>query len=358
MRLTYYLILDKRCNMSCIYCFQGQNHHSYKQFEYVDPKKVASYFPVQDDTIQIVFFGGEPFLRFDYMIEIAKEIRMTNPSPNMELNVTTNGLLLTKERAKTLNDLEIAVSLSHDGPCYEITRRSKDFLFKDPEPFIMINDKKIVCTVSKYNWNYYDIWNYFEEFRSRNGLKDKLSVHLNHLKCKGDNVDTSMMIYQYKPWEDMLDGVFNTLYETIIQDNYDTYEYLTYQILFGKFLRQLQSPKITAYCQNEDVNTNLDILGNIYDCNGELEPVGHISTGAVKLFNHNIFTQRCQNCEILRYCGGGCNKISSDRLKYFCYTQRNEYSRMINLLTKLLDHKNNKGDKNAQSHNFQSQISI
>ena len=159
-----------------------------------------------------------------------------------------------------------------------------------------------------------------------------------------------MMLYEHKPWEDMLDQVFKNLYDTICQNNYDTYEYGSYRLIFGRFLYQLNKDKITAFCENEDTCTNVDVEGNLYDCNSSHIPVGHMSTGPIKLINHNIKTELCQQCSVLRFCGGGCNKSPANKLKYFCYTQKNEYIRMIELLNKFIEFQNKGGKINGGSN--------
>ncbi|TCL76807.1 radical SAM protein with 4Fe4S-binding SPASM domain [Hydrogenispora ethanolica] len=340
--LKYYLIFDRKCNLSCVYCAQGKDKTHCRVCEKIAPKKVAQYFPEPNGVrYKVVFYGGEAFIYFDYMMEIAREIKQRNPFA--ELGVATNGTLLTLERAKLLNEIGITLIMSHDAYAFEETRGVPDFLKYNPEPFLAVNDKKIVSTISVKNWNYYQIWDYFENFRVKHGLTKRIMIKFCHLKDIDGYTDTSLMLYQHKEWEAMLDKAMHNLEITIRDGTFDSYEYDRYQFIIGKIYSRMIKTELAAWCGTEDDFLNIDVEGNLYDCHNCHNPVGHITTGPIKIMNSFKDTEECQRCPILKICGGGCIKAVSEKRKYFCYVMLQEYTKLLNMLQRVVDYKNIQG---------------
>jgi uncharacterized protein len=69
------------------------------------------------EEVQISFFGGEPLLCWDALVAHAEDARAraTQLGKKLKMSVTTNGTLLTEDRARALDALGVYIGLSIDG---------------------------------------------------------------------------------------------------------------------------------------------------------------------------------------------------------------------------------------------------
>ena len=128
-----YFILSERCNLACKYCFVGSDTcgkgiSSVKDMSLDVAEKAIDVFARQleqsdcdytKNESNIIFFGGEPLLKFDvlkYVVQRIKEISKTRPVlRNTNTAIITNGTLLNEDKITALNDMGVAVSISIDG---------------------------------------------------------------------------------------------------------------------------------------------------------------------------------------------------------------------------------------------------
>lgn len=119
--LYHALILPTyQCNLRCWYCIQ---HH---QEMWMDDETVAAIkrrieLKLNDDKIRqlnISWFGGEPLMAYDRLLEITQFAQKTAADLNkvFSASITTNGTLLTRERIDALEDAGItSYQISIDG---------------------------------------------------------------------------------------------------------------------------------------------------------------------------------------------------------------------------------------------------
>ena len=69
---------------------------------------------------------------------------------------------------------------------------------------VALNKFVFISTITKYNWDYYKVWAYFEEFRLKYQLK-RPKVNMMFLKDNCGMTDDSLFVYQNKDFESMLD---------------------------------------------------------------------------------------------------------------------------------------------------------
>ena len=131
------LSLTHNCNLSCQYCYSGRTLK--KDMSFATAQKIVDFameMTPGGQQIELSFFGGEPFLRFDLMKEVigyirAKEREAKGP---VRLGVTSNGLVLTPSILDFLEEESVDLCISIDGPahvhnrnrCYEDGRGSFD----------------------------------------------------------------------------------------------------------------------------------------------------------------------------------------------------------------------------------------
>ena len=128
-----YFILSEHCNLACKYCFVGsdacgQGISSTKDMTPEIAEKALDVCARQleqssEDYTEyesnIIFFGGEPLLKFDVLEYVARRVKELSESRpvlrNTSLAVITNGTLLNEERILKLDAMGVAVSISIDG---------------------------------------------------------------------------------------------------------------------------------------------------------------------------------------------------------------------------------------------------
>jgi len=116
------LFLTQSCNLRCVYCYGEGGEYGHKgnmeektAFQGVDWLIKQS---GKAKKIHVGFFGGEPFLNFPLMQKIVDYARKkTNEvDKNVDFHATTNGTLLDEKQINFLQDQDITVMISFDGP--------------------------------------------------------------------------------------------------------------------------------------------------------------------------------------------------------------------------------------------------
>lgn len=119
---SYELILTENCNMRCKYCFDDTYsdrtscNYNYKMelamipdiLEFIDKTRDENL-----DFVEVVFFGGEPLLNWDFIVEFIKIAKCKPYKFRYSLN--TNLTLLNKEKIDFICENSIGVSVSIDG---------------------------------------------------------------------------------------------------------------------------------------------------------------------------------------------------------------------------------------------------
>jgi len=110
------LVLTHDCNLGCGYCYAGAKLNRPMPAGIVE-RSLDLAFSDDPEALQVSFFGGEPLLCWDRLEAAAVEARRRAEARGARLSmcVTTNGTLLTEERAARLDELGVYVGLSIDG---------------------------------------------------------------------------------------------------------------------------------------------------------------------------------------------------------------------------------------------------
>ena len=95
-----------RCNLSCWYCFQDHRHVDMSDETVEKIKKHIYSYLTQNDIkrFHLSWFGGEPLLKYDIVCELTEYAKNICDDLHiiMDSGITTNSLLLTKERIERL----------------------------------------------------------------------------------------------------------------------------------------------------------------------------------------------------------------------------------------------------------------
>lgn len=129
---TITLFVTQICNLGCIYCYgNGGGYGSGGEMTPEIAEKAIDWLIAQADNIKslnIVFFGGEPFMNFPLMKHIVKYAsgREAEIDKKFTYSITTNATLLDDEKIAFLEDNKVSVLISFDGPD-EIQDRQRPF---------------------------------------------------------------------------------------------------------------------------------------------------------------------------------------------------------------------------------------
>lgn len=116
------VVLNLDCNLACKYCFEGTRKGKlYMSADTAD--MFVDYVRSRDlegkDTINIMFYGGEPLLSMDTIARISEKLLTIAEAREMEYEfcLTSNGTLLTPRNVEKLKSLGlIGASITLDGP--------------------------------------------------------------------------------------------------------------------------------------------------------------------------------------------------------------------------------------------------
>lgn len=134
------LFLTEKCNMRCTYCYLKNKTDDIMSWEIANK---AVNLLIQDDREKsLSFFGGEPLLQSDLLLDIASYVR-ERYGQRISLSVTTNGILLTPSIMEKLNQYNIFVVLSLDGYGEEANKYRKLCKGQNPWPTLENNLNQI-----------------------------------------------------------------------------------------------------------------------------------------------------------------------------------------------------------------------
>jgi len=110
------LVLTHDCNLGCGYCYTGAKFRK-RMSRATAEKALDLAFGDHAEEVQLSYFGGEPTLELDMLLEVAHEARARSERTGKRLvqTVTTNGTLLDRAKIDALYAEEIYLALSIDG---------------------------------------------------------------------------------------------------------------------------------------------------------------------------------------------------------------------------------------------------
>lgn len=126
------LNISELCNFACKYCIQKRSHEG-GGFDHMSELKfnnkimswnIAKYSidkfmnilrKNKNNKAHIMFFGGEPLTNWNVLTTTLDYIDEVYSDINVTYVITTNGSLLTSERAKKLKEHDVVVQISLDG---------------------------------------------------------------------------------------------------------------------------------------------------------------------------------------------------------------------------------------------------
>ena len=106
------------CNLHCAYCYDATAHGGSGLTAEQGRDAIRKAIDASSKGLNLVFHGGEPFLVLDLMEELSSFARhyAAEQGKSLKLSVQTNGTLFSDEAVSFLEDQEVGVGVSVDGP--------------------------------------------------------------------------------------------------------------------------------------------------------------------------------------------------------------------------------------------------
>lgn len=363
-----YFIIDvtKKCNFNCLYCFRNLDDN--RVIEDDKLQDICSYIlnitekrNLKNVTVQI--WGGEPLLALDKIEFVYNFFKNTHITLNIDIE--TNGSLITDKIAKKLFDMNVKVGVSIDG-----TRKHQDIqrrLINDLPSSQLVtrgvkNLKKYygnniggITVVTKYNYNeIIDIIEYFTKELEISSMK--FNIVRDNPNAVDDKVGLSL---------DEVRFFANKLFDVVV-----LYNFLGIKFNEGNIevrINNLKERNRNNYCLSNGCKGGINLLsidmnGDIYPCEmtdykdvkiGSIYKDGKLSSNT-ELINQinkskksNIYFQEkgdnnCKKCPWQYFCKGGCTSrilYSEGKMKYDeveCEFNKVIYERIVDDMLKKL----------------------
>lgn len=147
------LQVTQQCNLRCSYCvYSGEyqnRQHSNKRISFEMAKRAIDFLIVHscdNKYISLGFYGGEPLLEFDLVKKCIEYAKARGLGKELLFSITTNGTMLNAEIIEYLENNNVSLMISLDGP-KEIQDKNRKFAFNNCGTFDkVIENIKMVKT--------------------------------------------------------------------------------------------------------------------------------------------------------------------------------------------------------------------
>lgn len=305
------LTLTGRCNFACQYCYAAEQ-------EAVDMTEETALAAVRlagkgQTRFLLQFSGGEPLLRFPLIrriVALVEESRM-----DAQLQIQTNGSLLTREIGRWLYDHQVGIGISCDGrpAVNDRTRRTRDgssasaWVVKAAENLTAEGiGAGITCVVTG------DMAGQLE------GIADMAHV-LPNIRQVGFDIlreqgrGAALAAPDGKTMEKALEKTVRRM--DMLERMTGRHVMFTQEMRVGTLQHTGKYEFPQCYAMNGEA-AFVDVHGNIYACSSlmgqEQYRLGTVHTGRdpgkVKQVSRFIASamRECRSCEYFPLCGGGC----------------------------------------------------
>lgn len=324
---TAFLMTTNRCNLHCRYCFVSQNP---KDMSFTIAKDSVSFLvknaKLNNAIPNIVFFGGEPLLKWDdIIVPLTKYIRNELKTP-FNLSITSNCTLMTEDKLKFMKENNIGLLFSIDGD-----KNTQDFnrpFHNGIGTFDVLKDK--IPMILKY----------FPTVTFRSTIHQPTCKYLfENIKFAHEQgfTNTFFVPNQFENWTEKNKKIlknelrkFSDYFILSIHNKKSIIKFSELEKSFYKVLKLdkiIDNPvkermKITHKCGiGTNVGSSISVDGKIYGCqelttNGEAFCFGDIYSGVdinkrialIKSFDNKkvVGLNKCRNCKLYQICNGGC----------------------------------------------------
>lgn len=291
---NYVIYLGSKCNTNCAYCFAKSGREDVP----VSEKFLAEL--SEKDSLSLKFGGGEPLLYIDKIKQFIKAC------PQAEICIATNGLLIP-QYIDFLNGNNIFVHISWDGAK---TLRKDDGLTESVQK---LKRWTASATLSRGNA---DLFKLIEEANQKSeelGFFVPLFVHL----IRATNEDNKKYAITEKEAEIFVNQFKNIVYRFMTEhQRFNRINQRFYP--FFSFLEDWSNKNLVfgeTLCNNRSWQ-KVDCAGSRYPC--LYAPCDKLGSDWFKT-QQSMLPNRCKECRVYRYCGGGCLMSKNREIECMIY---------------------------------------
>ena len=328
-KLLLTIMMTESCNFSCQYCNQGHNkkplHISNDLISNV--QSYISTLSPSPKTIEINWFGGEPLIRAESIIEASTSIKSFSNSSNISYvsSIATNGFLLTGDLSKRLHEAGVylfQISIDGNKTDHDNSRfikdghSSYDVIIDNISRSLSICDSKITIRVNVDHRNVHNLKDLVDDLYSKRILTDpKFSIYFGHiydpsLNSLGD--DQGMSNHLLTPMQ-FADHQFDLNNYVITKSGKIAVDLPTYQ-----------GSCIASHTNSFAIHANGDLFKCYIPISNKEESFGTLTSNGFHDFNKEVFERwdswspfespYCSGCKLLGSCRGACrfNFVSSN----------------------------------------------
>lgn len=289
------------CNLCCPYCFEKGNKH----IEYITPEIIDAIMKYiiskKDKHIHIIWFGGEPLLSYDKIVQLNNYL--IDNDIQYHSSLITNGTLFNDNIIKKLPLLKLRnIQITLDGN--RTDHNQKRFFLNNKGTFdiILSNLTKILertsihvtlkINIDKSNINsYLNLINELTNKYSNYIASKQLAITNNSVKNRTDYEGCTDCLSE----DEYFEFKTKTLHEKIPFPSL----HLGCPLRYSEYL--IIGPDGYIYKCLEHIGDKSKNIGNIKNYSFSISKMAKLA-----LSNEPFDDMKCANCSILPICGGGC----------------------------------------------------
>jgi radical SAM protein with 4Fe4S-binding SPASM domain len=327
--MEYYIFVTNNCNLSCRYCSgigikRSENIIDQPTYSFDILKKfiVMTQSKYKSDTIDIIFFGGEPTLNYGYIKSFIKYFGREIGDNRINYALHTNGLLLNEADDELLRNLNlIIISIN-----YEMIPKFK--LHGSYFAGIIDNIKHVRHL-------------YPVKIMARLTITDRVSLYTNLMQVSS--------FFDYVYWQIQQCDNFSN-YELFFNNyKYDLNLSLEYWfnlfkrgffinfVPFVSSIKLLQEPQNSILCGFNTSSININTDGKCYSCpdsiNDERFLLGDVFT-EISFPSIDAGQTKCKDCGYYINCYGRCGRMhilySTEHTNEYCKLNQEMFKFFVN----------------------------
>ncbi|MFX1535148.1 MAG: TIGR04084 family radical SAM/SPASM domain-containing protein [Promethearchaeota archaeon] len=303
--MLYFIFTTPVCNLKCRYCggtISSTTMPHRIKYSIEDLKN----FIAQDDKADIAFYGGEPFLKADFMKLIMDEI------PAKNFLVQTNGILIKKLGPEYLHRFH-TILLSIDG-----SKEVTDFYRGEGVYDTVIDTVEYLRSIS-YEGDVIARMTVSEKNDIYESVTHLLSIPFNHIHWQLDAVwSAEGAWHNFKRWfeENYKPGIEKLIKLWIEKmKNGKILGIVPFQGIVKRMFFQSEGLPCSAGREAFAISTSGSILACPICSEFKWNNIGDIRNAIpANIKNTVLIAEPCNSCEIYRYCGGRCLFAYKERL--------------------------------------------
>lgn len=344
-QLSVLMLPTEKCNMNCIYCFNGERRKECSKMSIDTLKRFYDITLPHLDYITLIWHGGESLLMGVEFFREALELQKAYPNVKIKNRIQTNLTLLNEEWIEFFKENSFKVGSSYDGTQNEITRGNSERIMNSVMRLKENGLTRGVISVIS-NKNIDTLIDDYEYFKKR-GLNYTTNIYVSGLEVSADDLELNPEYAINK---------FCELYNYWLNDDTSKVHLRFFELYIDYYLFGERNVCAYSSCLGRWMGLKYD--GEIVPCNRSFSSeysYGNVynyskiqeafeSEGFKQLLIHSIQRrEKCKSCEAFDMCVGGCNNVAynqggvAENNGNFCKIFTGVYGYVINSIINLIE---------------------